>query len=312
MRVIGVMEFGGYDALEVIEVPDPEPGPGEVRIRVHAATVNPTDTYWRNGAYAGRLGDRQPPFVPGMDGAGVVDALGEGVTGLAVGDRVMAVVVPTGPRGGAYAELVVVPARSVAPAPAGTSHVEASTLPMNGLTARLTLDLLALPAGATLAVTGAAGAYGGYVVQLAKVDGLRVVADAAPADEDLVRDLGADVVVPRGDDVAERIREVVPEGVDGLADGSVQQDLVVPAIRDGGALAAVRRYDGDPGRGIAFSQVWVTTYAEEQEKLAELGRLVEQGAVTLRVAQTFAPEEAGEAHRLLEAGGTRGRLVIEL
>lgn len=315
MRVVGVMAFGGPEALQVLEVPDPSPGPGELRIRVHAATVNPTDTYLRNGTYARRLRDRQPPFVPGMDAAGVVDELGEGVaeeTGLAVGDHVMAIVVPTGPSGGAYAELLVVPVGSAVRTPAGTSDVEAATLPMNGLTARLTLDLLDLAPASTLAVTGAAGSYGGYVVQLARADGLRVIADASPADEALVRDLGADTVVERGDDVAARIRAVVPDGVDALADGAVLHSQVLGAIRDGGKLAAVRPFEGETERGISIEQVWVGSYATERAKLDRLRQQVEDGAVTLRVARTFPAEQAGEAHRVLEAGGTRGRLVIEL
>lgn len=309
------MEPGGPEALQVVEIPDPEPGPGEVMVRVHAATVNPTDTYVRNGAYQRRFADRPFPWIPGMDAAGVLEAVGPGTTpppGVAIGDHVMAIVSPTGPRGGAYAERIVVPAMSVAPVPAGTTDAAASTLPMNGLTAVLTLDLFDLPAGATIAVTGAAGAYGAYVVELAKVAGLRVVADAAPADEELVRRLGADIVVRRGDDVAARIREVVPEGVDALADGAVQNALVLPAVRDGGAVGAVRRFEGETERGITIHQVVVGTYVTEQAKLDRLRRLAEEGRVTLRVARTFPAEQAAEAHRLLEAGGTRGRLVIEL
>ena len=182
---------------------------------------------------------------------------------------------------------------------------------MNGLTARLSLDLLALSPGQTLAVTGAAGCYGGYMVQLAKADGLRVIADASPADEALVRALGADVVVPRGDDVAARIRAAVPEGVEAVADGAVQHALVLPAVRDGGAVASVRPFVGEAERGITNHMVWVREYAREQGKLDRLRQQVEEGAVTLRVARTFRPDQAGEAHRILEAGGTRGRLVIE-
>jgi NADPH2:quinone reductase len=195
--------------------------------------------------------------------------------------------------------------------PAGATHVEAATLPMNALTARLALDLLALEPGQTLAVTGAAGCFGGYMVQLGKADGLRVIADASPADEELVRQLGADVVVPRGDDVAARIREVVPEGVDGLADGSVQNELLLAAVKDGGGFAAVRGYSGETERDIVIHPVWVRTYLKEQAKLDRLRQQVEDGVVTLRVAATFPPEQASEAQRLLEAGGTRGRLVIE-
>jgi NADPH:quinone reductase len=313
MRVVGVVEFGGPEALRVLEVPDPPAaGPGEVKIRVHAATVNPTDTYMRNGAYKPLLGDAPPPYIPGMDAAGVVMEVGDGVTGFKPGDRVMAIVMPTRPQGGAYAEQVVLPAGAVAHAPEGTSHAEASTLPMNGLTARLSLDKLGLQPGQTIAVTGAAGCYGGYVVQLAKADGLRVIADASEADEELVRSLGADVVVRRGDDVADRIREVEPDGVDAVADGSVQNTLVLPAIRDGGAVATIRPFQGETQRGITVHAVWVSEYATAGDKLAELGRQADDGVVTLRVAQVFAAEEAGEAHATLERGGTRGRLVIEL
>ncbi len=313
MRVVGVMEFGGPEAFGVYELPDPHAGPGEVRIRVHAATVNPTDTYTRNGARAEMLkAAGPPPYVPGMDAAGVLDEIGEGtVTDLAVGEHVMAIVIPGGSHG-AYSEYIVVPAESVVRVPRGTTDVEASTLPMNGLTARLSLDLLGLQPGQTLAVTGAAGCYGGYVVQLAKADGLFVIADASEADEELVKSLGADAVVRRGDDVAQHIRALVADGVDGLADGAVQNELVLAAIRDGGGMASVRGYNGGSERGIVHHPVWVREYGTAREKLDRLRQQAEEGAVTLRVLATFPAEQTGEAHRRLEAGGTRGRLVIEL
>jgi NADPH:quinone reductase-like Zn-dependent oxidoreductase len=160
-------------------------------------------------------------------------------------------------------------------------------------------------------VTGAAGAYGGYVVQLAKTEGLTVIADASEADHDLVASLGADIVVRRGDDVASAIREHFPDGVDGLADGAVLNELVIAAVRDGGAFTAVRGFEGVPQRSIQFTTTMVRTYDGEFEKLDRLRQLVESGAVTLRVADSYPPERAGDAHRRLEAGGTRGRLVIE-
>ena len=204
MRAIGVFVHGGPEALEVIDLPEVHAGAGQVRVRVHAAAVNPTDTMVRNGSRAEQQKVDPPPYVPGMDAAGIVDEVDEGVTtGVKVGDQVMAMVVPKGSHG-AYREQIVLEARSVVSAPAGTSHVEACTLPMNGLTARCSLDLLGLSTGQSIAVTGAAGAYGGYVVQLAKADGLTVIADASEADEGLVTSLGADMVVRRGDDVASR------------------------------------------------------------------------------------------------------------
>lgn len=312
MKVVGVVEFGGPEALQVVEVPDRHAGPGEVRIRVHAAAVSPTDTFVRNGARAEQLRRDPPPYVPGMDAAGVLDEIGEGVTtDLKIGDRVMAIVLPKASHGG-YSQQLVVPVESVARMPDGASFAEASTIPMNGLTARLSLDQLALQPGQTIAVTGAAGAYGGYVVELAKADGLRVIADASEKDEALVRKLGADVVVRRGDDVATRILAAAPGGVDAVADGALLHAKLLPAIRDGGALAAVRVFVGETERGITIHQTLVRDYWKEHAKLDRLRQQVEAGAVTMRVARTFPASNASETHRLLEAGGARGRFVIEL
>src|SRR4051812_46835879 len=136
MRAAGVTEFGGPEALHPVDLPEEHAGPGEVRLRVTAATVNPTDTYAVLGAYADRDPVKQPPWVPGMDVAGVVDEIGEGVaTDLAVGDRVMGIMLPSGAHGG-YRDSLVLPADSVVRAPKGAGDVEASTLPMNALTAR--------------------------------------------------------------------------------------------------------------------------------------------------------------------------------
>lgn len=312
MRAVGVMLFGGPEVLEIVQLPSPEPGPREVRIRVHAATVNPTDTVFRHGMQAARLSGRRPPFVPGMDAAGVIDLLGTDPDGrFAVGDRVVAVLLPTGEHGGAYAEQIVVPQASVVHAPQGAGFPAASTLLMNALTARLALDALDLAAGQTLAVTGAAGAFGGYALQLAKADGLHVVADASPADEALVRSLGADIVVPRGDDVATNVRAVVPGGVAGLVDGAVQDNLVLPAITDGGGLAVIRGWDGPTERGITIHKILVAGGVADTTRLERLRDQVEDGTLTLRVADVLPAAQAAEAHRRLEAGGVRGRLVLD-
>jgi len=251
MKAIGVTTFGGPEVLHVFELPEPHVGAGEVHIRVHAASVNPTDTLFRAGSQAAQLSGRPGPYVPGMDAAGVIDELGpETESRLKVGDRVVALVIPAGPHGGAYAEYVVVPAASVVLAPAGVDFPAASTLLLNGLTARLALD-----AGQTMAVTGAAGAFGGYVIQLAKADGLTVIADALRSDQTLVRSLGADYVVDRDDTFAERVRSVVPEGVPGLADGARLNHLALPAIADGGAMAVILGWDGPTERHITLHKI---------------------------------------------------------
>jgi NADPH2:quinone reductase len=311
MRAVGLFTHGGPEVLQVVDLPEVHAGPGQVRIHVHAATVNPTDTLARNGTRAEQQKADPPPYVPGMDVAGVIDEVGSGVSDrLKVGDAVMAIVLPKGSHG-AYREQIALDARSVVHAPAGKTETESSTLPMNGLTARLSLDLLKLSPGQVIAVTGAAGAYGGYVIQLAKTEGLTVIADASEKDEELVASLGADIVVRRGDDVASRIRSHFPQGVDGLADGAVLNELVIPAVRDGGAFTSVRGFEGIAQRDIRFTTTFVRNYAHDFEKLDRLRQLVEAGRITLRVAEVYPPEKAADAHRRLEAGGTRGRLIIQ-
>ena len=310
MRAVALSRFGGPEVLEVIEREAPEPGPGEVRVRVAAATINPTDVGLRDGTFAERYAQLPPPWTPGMELSGEIDALGEG-SDWELGQRVIAIVLPARPQGGAQAELVVVPAASVAPAPTGASFEEAATLPMNGLTVRYALDMLALAPGATLAVTGSAGAVGGYAVELGKREGLTIIADAAPADEALVRGLGADVVVPRGDlAMATAIREAYPDGVDAVIDAALLGPPILLAVRDGGQLIAVRPFAGETERGIDIKLVLVGDYATNQPALRELSRQAGAGELTLRLAESFAPERAADAHRALEAGGVRGRLVI--
>jgi len=312
MKAIGVMTFGGPEVLHVFELPEPHAGAGEVRIRVHAASVNPTDTLFRAGSQAARLSGRPAPYVPGMDVAGVIDELGADADNrLKVGDRVVALVIPAGPHGGAYAEYVVMPATSVVLAPAGVDFPAASTLLLNGLTARLALDALALDAGQTMAVTGAAGAFGGYVIQLAKTDGLSVIADASRSDQTLVRSLGADYVLDRGDTFAERVRSIVAEGVPGLADGARLNHLALPAIADGGAMAVILGWDGPTERHITLHKISSTAFATKTALLNQLVRQVEQGILTLRVADVLPADQAVDAHRRLEAGGVRGRLVLD-
>lgn len=312
MHAVAFFRHGGPDVLEVAQLTDPAPGAGEIRIRVAASTVNPADTLFRSGALRGHVPAGSPPFIGGLEVAGTVDAVGAG-TGFSVGDPVVAYTpwIPH-PQGG-QAELVVRPARAAAPAPATRTLLESATLPMNGLTARYTLDRLGLRRGATIAVTGAAGAVGGYALQLAAIEGIRAIAVVAPADEDLVRALGADAVVPRGPEMVAGIRAVVAGGVDAVIDAARVGDGIVDAIRDGGAITTVRA--SSPAahhaeRGIRAVRVNVQNYYCEQEKLIELVRLVDEGSLSLRVARRFAPDEAAEAHRIVEAGGIRGRIVI--
>jgi len=306
-RAVGITQPGGPEVVRVIEREVREPAPGEVRLRVRAAAVNPTDIGLRQLGVEGV----PPPWVPGMDAAGVVEAVGAGVEHVAVGDEAMAAVLPRRPEGGAQAELVVVPAASVVPVPDGMPLEQAATLPMNGLTALQGLDLLGLVEGETLLVTGGAGLLASYVIPIARRRGLRVLADATPQDEALVRGFGADVVLPRGSGLAAAVRGVAPEGVDAVFDTALLRRDVFPAIREGGSIAVVRTWDGaDVEQGIRIERVQVWTALERTDWLWEVRQLAHEGVLVPRVAGTYPPEAAADAQRRMEAGGLRGRAVI--
>lgn len=312
MKVIGVIEFGGPDALAIHEVEDPHAGLGEVRIKVRAFAVSPTDTGVRAGgrdlSQAG-----EPPYVPGMDAAGIVDEVGEGVTQWQTGDEVMALALPLRGHGGAYVQALVASVDSIARIPSGTSLEEASTIPMNGLTAVQILEKAGLSAGQTLLVTGAPGLLGNYLVQLAEQQGIIVIADAADKDRALVESLGADHIVPRGDEFVAAVQAIAPHGVDAIADTALLHEQAVPLLREGGVFLAVRGWQGDGTPGIRFEQAMVFDEYHSQDKLDRLRQAVEDGVLTPRISEVLAASEPGaaaDAHRRLEAGGTRGRFVL--
>ncbi len=308
MRAVVITKPGGLEVLGLGDRAVRDAEPGEVRIAVKAAAVNPTDIGLREYGAGDNL---EPPWVPGMDAAGTIETVGAGVDRLGVGEQVMAAVSPRRPEGGAQAELIVVPAASVVAIPDGATLQQAATLPMNGLTARLGVALLGLAADQTLAVSGGAGLLASYVIALAKVRGLRVIADARPDDEELVRSFGADVVVPRGEGFVAAVREAAGGGVAALFDTALLGRSAFAAIRDGGAMAVVRGWDGGtPERGIAIRQVWVRSVLERTDWLQELRSLASEGRLSLRVVGEYAPEQAAEAQRVMAAGGLRGRAVI--
>ena len=307
MRAVTITKPGELDVLTVTDRAVRPAGDGEVRIAVKAAAVNPTDILIRQN----ELYQKDTPGIPGMDAAGIVESVGAGVERLKVGDEVMAVVSPRRPEGGAQIELLVVPAASVVPIPNGATLAQASTLPMNGLTAQLALDLIKLSPGQTLAVSGGAGLLAHYMIVLAKQRGLRVIADAKPSETELVRSYGADVVIARGDHFCSLVRAEVPGGVDALFDTALLGRNSFPAIRDGGAYVPVRGWDASPAeRDIRILPVMVTNALTRTDWLNELRDLASNGAIKLRVAGEYPPERVAEAHRAMEAGGLRGRGVI--
>ncbi|MEU6982787.1 NADP-dependent oxidoreductase [Streptomyces sp. NPDC046324] len=311
MRALVIDSFGGPEVLRIADVPAPASvGPGQVRIRVEAATVNPVDLATRSGALAAAgLMPARPRTGLGWDVAGVVEETGPGVTEPRTGDRVIGLNDRLDVPLGTQAEQVVLDALALAPAPAGVPAAAAAALPLSGLTALQALDALDLPPGATLLVTGAAGAVGGYAVQLAFARGLRVLATSRENDEALVRTLGAELFVPdTADRLGEAVRALVPGGVAGAVDAAVLGAAALDAVRSGGAFAALVAGGAPvPLRGTRVHQIWIRA---DGRALAGLAALAETGTLTPRVAAALPLTAARAAHERLAAGGVRGRLVL--
>jgi NADPH:quinone reductase len=296
MRVVEVTAFGGPEVLRLAERSDPEPAAGVVVVAIHATSVNPTDLSTRDGSRRKRMPDLEPPFVPGWDLAGEV---------LATGDRVVGMIpfAQIGGRVGAYAEQAAVDPAWLAPLPEGVPFEEAATLPLNALTARQSLDLLGLAAGDALLVTGASGGVGGFAVQMAVADGLEVIAMAGRDDEDWVESLGASEVLSRDADLSGT------RPVDGVLDAvPLGPERSTPTLRDGGTAVFTRTPDPPgPNRELRFETILVKPDAVALTRFAEQ---LAAGRLRTRVAQVLPLDEAAEAHRLAEAGGLHGKVVL--
>jgi NADPH2:quinone reductase len=304
MHVAEVTAFGGPEVLRLAERPDPAAAPGEVLVRIRAANVNPTDLGVRSGQARARMPDLRPPFVPGWDLAGEVTAVGDRVDGFATGDRVVGMIPfgRIGGRVGAYAQAAAVDPDWLAPLPGELGDATAATLPLNALTARQALDLIAAPEGSTLLVTGASGAVGGFATQLAVRDGLRVLALASHGDEEWVGGLGAAEVLPRTTDLA----RIGP--VDAVLDAIPLGPPSTAALRDG-AIAVFTRppHPSEPDRDVRFQTVLVQS---DPVALRALTLDLVAGRLRTRVAEVLALSDAARAHELNEAGGLRGKVLL--
>lgn len=302
MRAVVLERFGGPEVLGVAERPDPVAAPGTVVVRVAAANVNPTDLAARQGFVVGDA--VSPPLVLGWDFAGTVEAVGAGVDGRHVGDRVVGMIpwYAIGGRLGAYAELVAVDADWVVGLPDQLDFAEAATIPLNALTARQALELLRPEQQAPLLVTGASGAVGAFAVQLAVAAGHDVTAVAGRDDDAFVTGLGAATVLARGADLARAgsfpfVLDAVPLG-----------ERALQATADGGAVVATRPVPAaDPARRIRQDVVLIRA---DRSALEALVADVAAGRLRTRVARTLPFAEAAEAHRLVEAGGLQGKVVL--
>lgn len=309
MLAVTFAVFGGPEVLRITELPEPIPGAGEVVIRVAASPVNPTDIMMRSGKQASMMVGLAPPFIAGMEFSGHVHSLGSDVSGFTTGQTVMGVVNPRRTAGGAHAQFTCVPAESVVALPTECDLVVASTVPMNGLTARAALDILGLHPGNSLLVTGAAGVLGGYVIQMAKREGLIVVADAKDSDIEWLTGLGADVIVPRdGMDVA--VRRRYPAGVDGVVDTALLTDRAGALVRDGGGAVSVRKTHPINDPRLRHRHVAVIEQMRNTVALKQLADLLRDGGFAIRIVDRLPMTEAARAHQRTEQGGLRGRIVL--
>ncbi len=302
MRAAAIDEFGG--PISVHELPVPEVGPGEVLIRVEAGGGGVWDPFEMEGGFAGMMGrPARFPYVPGSDGAGTVEEVGEGVRPFAKGDRVYAAALAN-PKGGFYAEYIVLPASGVSRIPGTLTVEEAGVMPVDAVTALRGLDdTLGIKPGESVLVFGASGGVGHLAVQLAKRMGARVLAAASGADGvEMVRELGADEAVDgRRDDVAAAARRFAPGGLNAalLCAGGEAAERALEAVRDGGRVAYPNGVEPVP-RGRKGIEVRSYDGEASPEVILRLNRWIERGPFRVHIARMFSLEEVEEAHRMLK------------
>ena len=289
--------FGGPEVLEIVDLPDPDPGSGQIRIAVRAAGVNASDWKKRQG-----LMDQELPQTLGYEAAGIVDQIGEGVTSVAVGDRVFGF----NPDGAAQAESAVL--SDWAPIPPALDFAGAAALPSAVETAARALDQLGVGNGDTLLINGASGTVGSAAVQLAVARGARVIGTGSPATHDHLREMGAEPVA-YGDGMPDRVLALAPGGVDKALDVAGSGILAQLVELAGGAdhVITVADFVGAQECGVRFSR---GDSGRAVHALALVGDLIASGRFALPVGRTFPLAEVAEAHRVGEAGRVRGKIVL--
>jgi NADPH:quinone reductase-like Zn-dependent oxidoreductase len=329
MKAIRVHEFGGPEMLSYDEVPIPKLKPGEVLVRVDAVGINPPDWYLRDGFTILPAEIRPPvslPIIPGTDVSGVVAAIAADVDGPSVGDEVFGLLrFPSSEGGRAYAEYVAAPATDLAPKPARIDHVHAAGVPMAGLTAwQFLIELghnhpspfqaarhepIALDAEKTVLINGAAGGVGHFALQLAKWKGARVIAVASGMHESFLRELGADEFI----DYTKSRPEDVAHDVDLVLDtlGGPDSSRLLHTLKRGGELYPVfiAQYDPDETTklGVTTSTIQVRSSGRQ---LAELGRMLDAGALRVAIDSTFPLADARAAHERAAHGHIEGKIVL--
>ncbi|MEV7618198.1 NADP-dependent oxidoreductase [Streptomyces sp. NPDC089799] len=301
MKAAALSSFGGPEVLALTDVPDPEAGAGTVRVRVRAAGVQHFDTGIRQG-WAPPSVDLTFPVVPGNEFAGVVDQVGEGVTGFAVGDEVLGYTTTK-----SYAEYVVAPADQIVPKPEGMPWDVAGGFTANGLGAHLCLQEMGVGPGDTVLIHAAAGALGTFSVQLAKAWGATtVIGTASESNHAYLRSLGA-IPVTYGEGLVERVRAIAPEGVDTVMDnvGGDTLRASVEVVKDRNRIRTMIDDEVAEELGIPLLSA-----GRSATRLAELTDLYAKGLIKINIRKAYPLAEAAEAHRDIETGHGRGKIVL--
>ena len=314
MKAVRLHEFGGPEVLKYEEVPRPLFGSEEVLVRVHASGVNPLDWKVRRGLMRGLI-EHTLPLVPGWDFSGVVEELGEGVTGFKVGDAVYGRADPS--RNGSYAEYVAVRSNEIAMKPRSVDHVQAAAVPLGALTAFQALfgtdarePSIDLSRGQRLLIHGAAGGVGSFAVQLARWRGARVIATASAEHADYVRELGAEEVIDYAKQPFERVVRDLDAVLD-LVGGDVAQRSI-QVLRPGGVVASTLgglTQQQAAESGVRSVSVMTRTSPTE---LAAIASLIDERVLRVSVSQIFSLEEAAQAQQAVEGGHTRGKVVLRI
>lgn len=299
-KVYVFSRYGGPEGQELINLPVPEPGPGELGVEVRAAAVNPVDWKLRSG----RRGQNQELPVPmGREVAGIVTAVGDGVEGFAVGDEILGSVAPGH---GGFAQHTIVRATDAVAKPEEITFADAATIPIAAATAYDGTHQIELQAGQTMLILGIGGGVGLMAAQIGKVHEFTVIGTASESKRDIVESTGA-TLVPYGDALASRLREIAPDGVD------LMLDLV-----GGEALREVAELATEPNRIISAADAATATelggsaLKRTTEAMAKITEVIEYGLVDPHVSARYPLERAGEAIAAVESGHATGKVVIEM
>ena len=309
MKAIAVNDWGGRDALELLDIEPPPVAPDGVLIRVRAASLNPVDYKVREGYLAGGF-PFHFPVILGWDAAGVVEEVGAAVTWFKPGDPVYGYCRRHELEYGTYAEFTTVPEGFLAHMPDDLSFEEAAALPLAALTAHQSLDRLGLRGGENLFITGGAGGVGHIAIQLANARGAHVIASASPSSFDFLRELGAEPVDYHDPEHPEHVKALTHGGgADAAFDliGGEEQEQAFAALRQGGRLVSI----ASPPRKREHCE---TGYVFVRPSGYDLGEhitpLVHEGGLRPHISATFPLEQAAAAHELLEDGHVRGKIVL--